>query len=87
MTRPMLTALLDRLAIDLPAAAFNGGILFRRDGTILSRTTIPAEAALEREAIETRILEALGEAVSAEQKAALKAEWQQRHDAVKAAAI
>ena len=45
--RPMsgMTALLDRLAIDLPAAAFNGGILFRRDGTILSRTTIPAEAA------------------------------------------
>lgn len=45
--RPMsgMTALLDRLAIDLPAAAFNGGILFRSDGTILSRTTIPAEAA------------------------------------------
>lgn len=35
----------DALAIDAPMAAFNGGIVFRRDGTILSHATIdPAVA-------------------------------------------
>lgn len=45
--RPMsgMRALIDRLAIDLPAAAFNGGTVFRRDGTILSHDTIPATVA------------------------------------------
>lgn len=41
--RPMsgIVPLLGPLELDGEVAAFNGGILFRQDGTILSRTTIP----------------------------------------------
>jgi Cof subfamily protein (haloacid dehalogenase superfamily) len=35
----------DALAIDAPMAAFNGGIVFRRDGTVESHVTIDAEVA------------------------------------------
>ncbi|WP_235532966.1 Cof-type HAD-IIB family hydrolase [Sphingomonas sp. Leaf412] len=45
--RPMsgVMPLLGPLALDGTVAAFNGGILFRRDGTILSRHTVPADVA------------------------------------------
>ena len=47
--RPMsgLRPLLDTLALDGDVAAFNGGIVFRRDGTIVRHVTIPADAARE----------------------------------------
>jgi Cof subfamily protein (haloacid dehalogenase superfamily) len=45
--RPMsgIRPLLDTLALDDVAAAFNGGILFRRDGTILAQHRLDAEVA------------------------------------------
>lgn len=45
--RPMsgIRPLLDPLALDGDVAAFNGGIVFRRDGTIVSHVTIPADIA------------------------------------------
>lgn len=45
--RPMsgIVPLLGPLALDGTVAAFNGGILFRRDGTVLSRETIPPAVA------------------------------------------
>jgi Cof subfamily protein (haloacid dehalogenase superfamily) len=45
--RPMsgIRPLLDTLALDDVAAAFNGGILFRRDGTILAQHRIDADVA------------------------------------------
>ncbi|MGJ3628550.1 Cof-type HAD-IIB family hydrolase [Sphingomonas sp. MMS24-JH45] len=45
--RPMsgIRPLLDTLALDDVAAAFNGGILFRRDGTILAQHRIDPEVA------------------------------------------
>jgi len=45
--RPMsgIRPLLEPLGLDGDVAAFNGGIVFRRDGTIVSHTTIPADIA------------------------------------------
>ncbi len=45
--RPMsgIRPLLEPLGVDGDVAAFNGGIVFRRDGTIVSHTTIPADIA------------------------------------------
>lgn len=45
--RPMsgMKPLLEPLALDDDVAAFNGGIVFRRDGTIVSHVTIDTEAA------------------------------------------
>lgn len=45
--RPMsgIRPLLEPLNLDGDVAAFNGGIVFRRDGTIVSHVTIPAEIA------------------------------------------
>ncbi len=45
--RPMsgIRPLLEPLKLDGDVAAFNGGIVFRRDGTIVSHVTIPAEIA------------------------------------------
>lgn len=45
--RPMsgIRPLLDELELDDAAGAFNGGFVFRRDGTVLSRATIDAEVA------------------------------------------
>ena len=45
--RPMsgLRPLLDTLSLDGDVAAFNGGIIFRRDGTIVSHATIPGDVA------------------------------------------
>ena len=35
----------DRLALEVPMGAFNGGLVFRRDGTILSHATVPEAVA------------------------------------------
>ncbi|HEX8421739.1 MAG TPA: Cof-type HAD-IIB family hydrolase [Sphingomonas sp.] len=45
--RPMsgLKPIADALALDVPIAAFNGGIVFHRDGRIESHVTIPSEVA------------------------------------------
>ncbi|VXC76811.1 Cof-type HAD-IIB family hydrolase [Sphingomonas sp. 8AM] len=45
--RPMsgIRPLLEPLGLDGDVAAFNGGIVFRRDGTIVSHVTIPADIA------------------------------------------
>jgi HAD superfamily hydrolase (TIGR01484 family) len=45
--RPMsgIRPLLDPLKLDGDVAAFNGGIVFRRDGTIVSHVTIPEDVA------------------------------------------
>lgn len=45
--RPMsgIAPLLATLQLDEEVAAFNGGILFRRDGTVINRTLIDAEVA------------------------------------------
>lgn len=45
--RPMsgIRPLLEPLGLDGDVAAFNGGIVFRRDGTIVSHVTIPAKIA------------------------------------------
>lgn len=45
--RPMsgMRWIADRLDLDVPMGAFNGGLVFRRDGTILSHATVPEPAA------------------------------------------
>ena len=45
--RPMsgIRPLLDELALDDDAGAFNGGTVFRRDGKVVSRATVEAEVA------------------------------------------
>ena len=45
--RPMsgVRPIVDALALDVPVGAFNGGVLFRRDGTIDARHRIPEDVA------------------------------------------
>lgn len=45
--RPMsgMRWIADRLDLDVPMGAFNGGLVFRRDGTILSHATVPEAVA------------------------------------------
>ncbi|MBB3473771.1 Cof-type HAD-IIB family hydrolase [Sphingomonas sp. BK345] len=51
--RPMsgIRPLLDQLGFDGDVAAFNGGIVFRRDGTIVHHETLPVDVAREALAI------------------------------------
>jgi Cof subfamily protein (haloacid dehalogenase superfamily) len=45
--RPMsgMRWIAERLALDVPMGAFNGGLVFRRDGTILHHAMVPEEVA------------------------------------------
>ncbi|QNE31801.1 HAD family phosphatase [Sphingomonas sp. NBWT7] len=45
--RPMsgIRPILDALDLDVPVGAFNGGIVFGRDGSVAQRETVPAEVA------------------------------------------
>ena len=45
--RPMsgMTWIADRLQLDVAMGAFNGGLVFQRDGTVLSRATVPEDVA------------------------------------------
>lgn len=45
--RPMsgMMSIAERLALDVPMGAFNGGLVFRRDGSITEHHTIPPEVA------------------------------------------
>ncbi|WP_375285760.1 Cof-type HAD-IIB family hydrolase [Sphingomonas sp.] len=45
--RPMsgMRWIADRLDLDVPMGAFNGGLVFRRDGSIATRATVPAAVA------------------------------------------
>lgn len=45
--RPMsgMRWIADRLHLDVPMGAFNGGLVFRRDGTVLSHATVPEAVA------------------------------------------
>jgi Cof subfamily protein (haloacid dehalogenase superfamily) len=45
--RPMsgMRWIADRLDLDVPMGAFNGGLVFRRDGSVISRATVPEAVA------------------------------------------